>query len=109
MTWVAGVFDNLKGLTLTPPGIEVLNGTKLGPSYVLSRSHYPLSCLVVGDRAVAIPGSNATRQDALDGAAVESFYDLRTHAKSFQSPEGEYVFVPSSQLSWCAWTTLVCW
>ena len=27
--------------------------------------------------------------DALDGAAVEPFEDLRTHAKSFQSPEGE--------------------
>ena len=30
--------------------------------------------------AVAIPGSNATSQDALDGAAVEPFEDLRTHA-----------------------------
>ena len=29
------------------------------------------------------------RQDALDGAAVEPFGDLSTHAKSFQSPEGE--------------------
>ena len=29
------------------------------------------------------------RQDALDGAAVEPFEDLRTHVKSFQSPEGE--------------------
>ena len=27
-------------------------------------------------------------QDTLDGAAVEPFEDLRTHAKSFQSPEG---------------------
>jgi hypothetical protein len=43
---------------------------------------------VVGGRAVAIPGSDATSQLALDGAAVEAFEDLRTHAKSFQSPEG---------------------
>ena len=28
---------------------------------------------------------------ALDGAAVEPFEDLGTHAKSFQSPEGEKV------------------
>jgi hypothetical protein len=28
-------------------------------------------------------------QDALDGAAVKYFEDLRTIAKSFQSPEGE--------------------
>jgi hypothetical protein len=27
--------------------------------------------------------------DALDGATVEPFEDLRTHAKSFQSPEGD--------------------
>uniref|UniRef100_A0AAZ3Q0N0 F-box and WD repeat domain containing 5 n=1 Tax=Oncorhynchus tshawytscha TaxID=74940 RepID=A0AAZ3Q0N0_ONCTS len=46
-------------------------------------------CLVVRGRAVSIPGSDATSQDALDGAAVEPFEDLRTHAKSFQSPEGE--------------------
>ena len=40
-------------------------------------------------RSVAIPGSDATSQDALDAAAVEPFEDLRTHAKSFQSPAGE--------------------
>ena len=34
---------------------------------------------------------DATGQDALDGAAVELFEDLGTHAKSFQSPEGERV------------------
>ena len=43
----------------------------------------------VGGRAVAIPGSDATSQDALDGAAVEPFADLRTHDKSFQSTKGE--------------------
>ena len=45
----------------------------------------------LGGRAVAIPGSDATCQDALDGAAVKRFEDLKTHAKSFQSPKGEYV------------------
>jgi hypothetical protein len=42
MTRVAGVFHNLKGIPLTSPGIEVLNGGKLGPSYVLGRTHYTL-------------------------------------------------------------------
>ena len=32
---------------------------------------------------------DATGQSALDGAAVELFEELRTHAKSFQSTEGE--------------------
>jgi hypothetical protein len=41
--------------------------------------------------AVAIPGGDATGQDALDGAAVELFEDLGTHAKSFQYPEMEKV------------------
>jgi hypothetical protein len=62
-----------------PPGIEVLDGRKLCPRDVLGRTHYPLSCLVGGGRAVAIPGSDANSQDALDGAAVEPFEDLRTH------------------------------
>ena len=42
MTRVAGVFDNFHGLPLTPPGIEVLDGRKRGPSDVLGRSHHHL-------------------------------------------------------------------
>ena len=42
-------------------------------------------------QAVAIPGGDATVQDALAGAAAEPFEDLWTIAKSFQSPEGEKV------------------
>ena len=42
---------------------------------------------MVGCRAVAIPGDEATCQDALAGAAVELFEVLGTHAKSFQPPE----------------------
>ena len=39
MTRVAGVFDHFQGLPLTPPGIEVLDGRKLGPRDVLGRTH----------------------------------------------------------------------
>ena len=50
-------------------------------------------------RAVAIPGDVTS---TLDGADVEHFEDLVTHAKSFQSPEGEKVvlvcLVPDSLL-----------
>ena len=42
-------------------------------------------------RAVAIPGGDATGQDALDGAAIELYEDLGTHATSFQSPEEKKV------------------
>jgi hypothetical protein len=88
MTWVSGVVDNVMGLPLTPPCIWVLDGRKLGPSDVLDCTHYPLSRLTVRCRSVAVLGCDVTGQDGLDGAAVELFEDLRTHAKSFQSPEG---------------------
>ena len=76
MTRVAGVFDNFQDLPLTPPGIGGRDGRKLDPSDVLSSSHYTLYCLAVGGRAVAIAGSDATSQDALDGATVETFEDM---------------------------------
>ena len=60
-------------------------------------------------RAVAIPGGDATGQDALDGAAVELLKVLGTHAKSFQPPEGEGVVVSSSRLSWSVRTMIVHW
>ena len=72
-------------------GVEAVKepfGPRLGPSDVLGCMHYPLQCLV-GCRAVTIPGGDATGQDALDGAAVELFDNLWTHANSFQSPDGE--------------------
>jgi hypothetical protein len=39
---VAGISENVLGLPLTPPGMEVLDGRKLGISDVLGRTHYPL-------------------------------------------------------------------
>ena len=85
MTWVTGVFDNFLGLPLTPSGIEVLDGREFGPVMYWP---YALPSVVLC-RAVAIPSGDATHQDALIGAAVELFEDLRAHAKSFQPPEVE--------------------
>ena len=51
------------------------------------------SAFTVRSRADAIPGGDATGQDALGGAGVLPFEDLGTHAKSFQSPEGEKVLL----------------
>ena len=76
MTWVTEVSDDFMGFPLTPPIIQVLDGRKLGPSDVLGRMCFPLYHLKVRCRAVAIPGGDATGQDALDGAAVELFEDL---------------------------------
>jgi hypothetical protein len=50
-------------------------------------------CSAFRCRALAIPGTDITTQDALDGAAGEHLEDLGTHDKSFQSPEGEKVLL----------------
>ena len=50
--------------------IFAMDGRKLGPRDVLGRTHYPFSRLTGRCCAVAIPGSDATNQDALDGAVV---------------------------------------
>jgi hypothetical protein len=62
-----------------------MDGRKLGPSNVLGHTHYPLQFL----EAEQLPYQAVMQPDALDGAAVEPFEDLRAHVKSFQSPEGE--------------------
>jgi hypothetical protein len=41
--------------------------------------------------AVTIPGIVTTSQDAFHGTPVKVLDDLRGHAKSLQSPEGEEV------------------
>ena len=46
-------------------------------------------CSALQSEAEQLPYQAAMQPDALDGAAVEPFEDLRTHVKSFQSPEGE--------------------
>jgi hypothetical protein len=51
--------------------------------------YWALRTLRVGCQAFAIPSGDAASQDALNGAAVELFQDLRAHAKSFQPLEGE--------------------
>jgi hypothetical protein len=84
MTWVTGVSDNFLGFPLT----LVLDCRKLGPSDALGQMHHPLYRLTVKCRAFAIPGGDATGQDALHDAAIKPFEDLGTHAKPFQSPEG---------------------
>ena len=45
----------------------------------------PTLCSALRSKAGAV--AITVSQDALDGAAIEPFEDLRTHAKSFQSPE----------------------
>ena len=69
-------------------------------SWVAGRLALVMYWAVCTTLSTAIPGRDATGQDALDGAAVELFEDLGTRAKSFQSPEGyeyEYEATASQQ------------
>ena len=45
-------------------------GGEHDPSDVLGHLHHPLEALADVDRAMSVPGCDATAQDALDGAAV---------------------------------------
>jgi hypothetical protein len=49
-------------------------------------------CNSLQSDAKQLPSSGvAASQDAVNGAAVELFEDLKTHAEYFQAPEGEEV------------------
>ena len=95
----------LESLTIFGPSSDTasykgLDGRELGPSDVLGHTHYPLL------RLVSIPSGDAANEDALNGAAIEYFEDLRAQAKSFQLLRGRGVFMPSSRLCWCVWTMM---
>ena len=63
------VLDDLYGLPVTSGG--VLEGRSFAPGDALCRPHYPLESLMVVGGAVAIPGGDTARQDALDCASVK--------------------------------------
>ena len=104
MTRVAEAFANFLGLPLTPPGIKVLDGRKLSPSDVLGSTHYPLKCLAVRGRAVAVSGSDATSLSRW--CSCRTFWGSENPCQIFSVSWGGIGFVVPS---WCAWTMLVCW
>ena len=59
------------GLPVTSGAVGVLEGRKFATGDALCRPHYPLESLVVVGGAVAVPGSDTGRQDALDCASVK--------------------------------------
>ena len=65
------VLDDLYGLPVTSGGVGVLEGRLFAPGDALCRLHHPLESLAVEGGAVAIPGCDTARQDALDSASVK--------------------------------------
>ena len=56
----------------------------------LCRPHHPLESTAVEGGAVAVPGGDTARQDALDYASVKVSGDFRSQAKCIQPPEVKY-------------------
>jgi len=51
--------------------VDALHGWEMAADNVLRCLHHPLEGLVISSGAAAEPGSNAAREDALDGARVK--------------------------------------
>jgi len=55
--------------------------------------HHPLEGLVISSGAAAEPGSNAAREDALDGAPEKVSTGFYRHAKLLESPQGDGLII----------------
>ena len=86
--------------------IEFLDSRELGPSDVLGCLHHPLLRFAVNVLAFAVPRGDAAIEDALNGAAVEMFENLRAHAKAFQPSESEEALLCPLHDCAGAWTML---
>ena len=71
MARVVVVLDDLFGLPVTSGGVGVLKGRSFAPGDALCRPQYPLKSLTVMGGAVAVPGGDTARQDALDCASAK--------------------------------------
>jgi hypothetical protein len=86
---VSKVYDDLLGLPVTPGAVDVLKGRQCDPSDALGRPHPSLESPAVANGAVAIPGGDTARQDALNGSSVKVCEGLRGKATFLQPPEVE--------------------
>jgi len=69
MAWVTVVLNDF--LCLASRVVDSLHAEEMAADYALCCLHHPLEGLVISSGAVAEPGSNATREDALNGAPVK--------------------------------------
>jgi hypothetical protein len=74
---VVDVLDDLFGIPVTLGAVGVLKGRQCAPSDALDRPHHPLESPAVAGGAVAIPGGDTARQDALNCASVNVCEGLR--------------------------------
>ena len=60
------VLDDLFGLPVTSAAVGVLEGRQCAPGDALGRPHHPMENPAVAGGAVALPGGDTARQDALN-------------------------------------------
>ena len=75
------VLDDLFGLPVTPGAVGVLEGRQCAHGDALGRPQHPLESPWVMGGAVAVPGGDTPRQDALNGASVKVCEGLRGQGK----------------------------
>jgi hypothetical protein len=68
---VVDVLDDLYGLPVTSGGVGVLEGRSFASGDALCIPHYPLESFLFVGGAVAVPGGDTDRQDALNRASVK--------------------------------------
>ena len=78
---------------MTSGAVGVLECRQWVPRDALRRPYHPLESPVVLGGAVAVPGSDTARQDALNCASVKFSEDIRDQAKFLQPPEVEDVLL----------------
>ena len=77
MARVVDVLDDLFGLPMASGAVGVQEGGEFAPGDALGRPHPPLESFAVVGGAVAIPGGDTARQDALNRASVKVCEDFR--------------------------------
>ena len=89
------VLDDLFGIPVISAVVGVMEGRLFFPSDALCRSHHPLENFAVEGGAVAVPGCDTARQDALDCASVQVCQDFGGQANFLQH-------------CLCGWTISLC-
>ena len=89
MARVVDVLNDIFGLPVTSGAVGVLEGRQCAPDDALGRPHIPLESPAVAGGAVAVPGGDTARQDALSCASVKVCEGLRDQDKFLQPPEVE--------------------
>jgi len=71
IVWVAVILNYFPCFPKVSCVVDALHGREMAASDSLRCLHHPLEGLVINSGAAAKPGSNAAREDALDGAPVQ--------------------------------------